>query len=93
MRVEDLIQTGHENALTRRELRNLTHMTDRQVRKAVQRMRFYYPVINTGYGYYIPDMTDPIDSLEAKSYLETEKAKAREIYKGLREVARAIDGI
>lgn len=93
MQVEDFIQTGHKNAVTRGELRRLTGMRDRQVRRAIQKMRFYCPIINSGRGYYIPDMTDPIDSLEAKTYLESEKAKAREIYRGLTEVARAIDGV
>lgn len=93
MNIEDLIPTGHAHAITRRELRNLTGMNDRQVRRAVQRMRSSYPVINMGYGYYIPDMDDPEDRTEAKAYLEIEKAKAREIYKGLQEVARALDGI
>lgn len=93
MQVEDLIQTGHKNAITRSELRRLTGLRDRKVRKEIQRMRLDYPIINTGKGYYIPDMADPIDRIEARAYIDSEKAKAREITVGLHEVIRAIYGL
>lgn len=93
MEVIDYIKVGHRNAVSRKDLRLLTGFGDRKVRSDIQRLRATLPIINSGAGYYIPDSEDPIDKTEARRYLLTERAKAKEINKGLDTVKRFIDEI
>lgn len=93
MEVIDYIKVGHRNAISRKDLRLLTGLGDRKIRSDIQHLRATLPIINSGAGYYIPNSEDPIDKAEARRYLLTERAKAKEINKGLDTVKRFIDGI
>lgn len=93
MEVIDCIKVGHRNAVSRKDLRLLTGFCDRKIRNDIQHLRATLPIINSGAGYYIPNSEDPIDKAEARRYILTERAKAKEINKGLDSVRRFVDGI
>lgn len=75
--VENAIQVGHANALTREYLSKITGLSDRMVRRAIELST--KPIVNMGYGYFIPDENDSIDRAEAHAYRLQETARARSI--------------
>ena len=79
--VENAIQVGHTNALSREYLSKITGMSDRMVRRAIELST--KPIVNMGYGYFIPDENDSVDRAEAHAYRQQETARARSIIEKL----------
>ena len=79
--VENAIQVGHANALSREYLSKITGMSDRMVRRAIELST--KPIVNMGYGYFIPDENDSVDRAEAHAYRQQETARARSIIEKL----------
>lgn len=75
--IANVIPVGHENAVSRKYLVSKTGMSDRAVRQAIELSD--KPIINLGYGYFIPDMTNSIDCSETASYLAQEQSRIRTI--------------
>lgn len=75
--LEDYINVGHENAVSREYLCKVTGMTDRILRKTIEESDL--PIINMGYGYYIPDMENEVDAFEARKYVTQELARINTI--------------
>lgn len=75
--IATIIPIGHENAVSRKYLVTKTGLKDRAIRKAIEISDA--PIINLGYGYFIPDENDPIDQSEAIAYCAQERARAQTI--------------
>lgn len=73
--VENAIQTGHKNALSRKYLSKKTGLSDRMVRRAIELSS--KPIINCGHGYYIPDLRDEKDASELSLYCSQERNRIR----------------
>lgn len=95
MGIERYIPYGRENAVTRSQLRRITGLPDRTLRKAIQTARIEgIPILNdqSGRGYYISDNIDEI----ARQYHQNEhRAKAilvqqKHLRKRLKEVGRPV---
>ena len=71
--IENVIKTGHNNALTRAYLTKLTGLSDRMLRRAIALST--KPIVNNGYGYFVADINDPIDRSEAHAYRAQERAR------------------
>lgn len=71
------IPVGHENAVSRKWLAAKTGMSDRMVRKAIEDSPA--PIINLGYGYFIPDENSEVDTSEKTSYIAQELARIQAI--------------
>lgn len=75
--LEQFIPVGHENAVSRKWLSSITGSSDRVVRRAIEVSEL--PIINMGYGYYIPDMENEVDRSEMQSYIAQERSRMRAI--------------
>lgn len=75
----DYIPTGHQNAISRVRLRELTGLSDRDLREAISEAGIDHAIINmqNGAGYFIPDVTDPEDVLLLKRYIAQEDNRIR----------------
>ena len=71
--ITNVMPIGHENAVSRKYLASKTGMSDRAVRRAIEISN--EPIINLGYGYFIPDMTNAVDCSEVASYIAQERAR------------------
>jgi len=81
--IETFIPIGRQNAISRKTLSSLTGMSDRLVRKHIADSSA--PIINLGYGYFIPDERDEIDMAEKNAYVFQERARVRSIVDKLNE--------
>ena len=79
----DFIPYGHtDEPITREALVTLTGLSDRDVRRLINRAkRDGYDIINVGHGYYMPD--DP-DDPNLKAYILKERHRISEIRKSIR---------
>lgn len=75
--IATIIPVGHANAVSRKYLVAKTGLKDRAIRKAIEISDA--PIINLGYGYFIPDENDPVDQSEAMAYCAQERARAQTI--------------
>lgn len=75
----DYIPTGHRNAISRRRLRELTGMTDRNLREAISAAGADAAIVNmqNGEGYFIPDENDPEDIWILQQYIFQEDSRIR----------------
>lgn len=73
----DYVPTGHQNAISRKFLSKMTGLNDRQVRQDISDSDL--PIINIGNGYYIPDMNDPADISDMRSYVCQEMARVHSL--------------
>lgn len=87
--IENAIQVGHANALSREYLSKITGLSDRMVRKAIELST--RPIVNMGYGYFIPDENDAVDRAEAHAYRQQETARARSIIEKIDNKFSAFD--
>lgn len=87
--VENAIQVGHANALSREYLSKITGLSDRMVRKAIELST--RPIVNMGYGYFIPDENDTVDRAEAHAYRQQETSRARSIIEKIDNKFSAFD--
>lgn len=87
--LENLIPIGRENARTRGDLTSLTGVSDRLVRRAIEESSL--PIINNGFGYFIPDLTDPEDVVELRAYLNQERRRMASIAEKIQVKFSAIE--
>lgn len=71
------IPIGRKNAVSRKYLSAVSGLSDRRVRQAIEHSSA--PIINLGYGYFIPDEHDMIDKHEVLSYCAQERARIRSL--------------
>lgn len=86
IQVSDFLLRGAENAAPRRHLRQMTGLTDRDLRRRIQEERLAgTPILssNTAGGYYLP-----ADDLERQEFIRSMRGRAREI----EAVAAAVEG-
>lgn len=75
--LETLIPVGRENARQRKDLVSFTGINDRVIRRAIEESDL--PIVNNGYGYFIPDLTDPGDVTELRAYINQERRRMASI--------------
>lgn len=73
--IEELIPTGRENAVSRKHLVSITGLNDRIIRQLISDSTA--PIVNLGYGYFIPNLEDSVDVSEAHAYVAQERARIR----------------
>ena len=72
--ITQFVPTGRHNAVSRKYLVSISGMNDRMIRKQINESEI--PIINTGYGYFIPDLNDEGDVRELNTYLHAESNRA-----------------
>lgn len=95
MDITQFIPVGHQNAVTRQMLCMLTGMSDRQVRDMIADARRDTPILNVqnGFGYYIPDINDPVDKMELNRFVQQETHRLKSIgwsLKAARDAVRSV---
>lgn len=90
MDILEFIPFGKENAIKRQKLRDLTGLTDREMRRAIEVARKEVPIINLqdGRGYYRPDDKDDI-----QRYVLQEQARATKILRNINVACKAYSEI
>ena len=85
IQISDFLLHGQENAVPRRHLRQLTHLSDRELRRRIQEERLSgVPILSdNASGYYLP-----ADDLERARFIRSMRGRAREI----EAVAAAVEG-
>lgn len=89
----DYIPTGHDNAVTRRELTDQTGIKDRAIRDMIHYARRKIVILNLqdGKGYFIPDMNLPEERIMLVQYIQQEESRLKSIgwaLKAARRMAR-----
>lgn len=75
--IENIIPTGHKNALTRKELCKKLNISDRKLRMLIEQSNS--PIINVGKGYFIPNPNDTKDMNLLRDYISSEQARINSI--------------
>ena len=90
MDILEYIPYGRKNAIKRKTLRDLTGLTDRDMRRAIELARKETPIINMqdGNGYYRPDNRD-----EIQRYVLQEQARAKKILQNINVACKAYNEI
>lgn len=86
--IAGFIPTGHENAISREMLEMKTGEKDRMIRRYIAESDA--PIINSGEGYYIPDMNDPVDEANLRAYVLQEQARVRTLQEKIRSKFAAL---
>ena len=91
--IENYIPFGKENAVSRKQLVNVTGFTDRKVRYLISKARREHPIINLsdGSGYYRPTIEE---YMEAKHFYKQERCRALSILwslSGIKKWIRSVD--
>lgn len=74
--VADYIPVGHENAITRRDLKSILHISDRRIRRLIEIARLNgAPIINNGDGYFIARNDDLEDILQVNDYITNMRSR------------------
>ena len=81
-----LIPYGKDNAIDRLSLCRETGLHDRQVRHAIENLRRYVPIINSGEGkgYFRPKITDKADMDALRRWISVNEARAKSVFMSLR---------
>lgn len=89
MSILDYIPYGENNAISREDLKQITGLTDRQMRKKIEIARETTPILNFqgGKGYFIPTETE--QHLIIK-WLRQETNRAKRIFDGMRGARKAV---
>lgn len=88
--ITDYIPIGHNNAVSRQYLANVTGMKDRDIRDAIHDARRDTVIINVGNGYYRPDPKDAQDMSDLKAYEKQETHRLKSIGWALKATRRMI---
>ena len=90
MDILEYIPFGRDNAIKRKNLRDLTGLSDRDMRRAIELARKETPIINLqdGRGYYRPDDRDDL-----QRYVLQEQARAKKILQNINVACRAYNEI
>lgn len=75
--LNDFIPIGHDNAISREYLAKKIGVNDRILRKMIEVSEL--PIINLGYGYFIPDMENEVDVCELNKYIAQERSRISSI--------------
>lgn len=91
MNIVDFIPHGEINAISRKDLRKVTGLTDRVMRERIAEARRDTPILNTqhGRGYFIPL---PEETALVERYLKQETSRARSIFWSLQGVRKFLNG-
>lgn len=81
--IASVVPVGHDNAVSRKYLSSITGMSDRSVRKAIEMSET--PIVNLGYGYFVPDENNVVDMCETAAYCAQERARIRSLEEKLRK--------
>lgn len=86
----DYIPTGHDNAVTRRELTDQTGIKDRAIRDMIRYARRKIVILNLqdGKGYFIPDMNLPEERIMLVQYIQQEESRLKSIGWALKSARR-----
>lgn len=86
----DYIRTGHDRAITRAELSDLTRIDDRTIRDMIHYARRDIPILNMqdGRGYFIPDMNILEERMMLMKYIRQEKSRLKSIGWALKTARR-----
>lgn len=89
MSILDYIPYGEENAISREDLKQITGLTDRQMRKKIEIARETTPILNFqgGKGYFIPTETEQYLIIK---WLRQETNRAKRIFDGMRGARKAV---
>lgn len=79
--IAQYIGTGHNNAVSRETLSKCLGVSDRIVRQLIEKSS--QPVINVGYGYFVPDPADAVDMAELRAYVQQERRRISTIQEKL----------
>lgn len=81
--IANYIPTGHSNAISRDYLAKMFNVSERIIRQLMEKSP--HPIVNMGYGYFIPDMTDEIDVSELHAYIQQEQRRIQSIQRKLED--------
>lgn len=92
--IKDYIPTGHENAISRKELSELSGIDDRNVRRSIAQARRNTPIINLqdGDGYFIPDPSNSVDMELLRRFVKQEEARLKSIGWSLKAARKMLKG-
>lgn len=90
--IENYLQKGHKNAITRDMLCALTLQSDRKNREEIAEAvrERHVPIINVGYGYFIYDGTEE-DDAELEEYYRKETKRAKMIFAKLQTIKERVN--
>ena len=79
MDILEFIPVGKRNAVSRRYLKDITHIPDRKLRNLIHQARRKIPILNLsdGRGYYIPDMNTEEDRQALVQYVRQEENRIK----------------
>lgn len=86
----DYIRVGHDRAITRAELSDLTRIDDRTIRDMIHYARRDIPILNMqdGRGYFIPDMNILEERMMLMKYIRQEESRLKSIGWALKTARR-----
>ncbi len=86
----DYIRTGHDRAITRAELSDLTGIDDRKIRDMIHYARRDIPILNMqdGRGYFVPDMNILEERMMLMKYIRQEESRLKSIGWALKTTRR-----
>lgn len=89
MNILDYIPCGEANAISRENLKCVTSLTDRQMRKKIELARETTPILNFqgGKGYFIPTETE---QYLINKWIRQETSRAKKIFRGMRRARKAV---
>lgn len=89
MSILDYIPYGENNAISREDLKQITGLTDRQMRKKIEIARETTPILNFqgGKGYFIPTETE---QYLINKWIRQETSRAKRIFDGMRGAKKAM---
>lgn len=89
MNILDYIPCGEANAISRENLKCVTSLTDRQMRKKIELARETTPILNFqgGKGYFIPTETE---QYLINKWIRQETSRAKKIFRGMRGARKAV---
>lgn len=86
----DYIRTGHDRAITRAELSDLTGIDDKTIRDMIHYARRDIPILNMqdGRGYFVPDMNILEERMMLMKYIRQEESRLKSIGWALKTARR-----
>lgn len=88
MRCEEYIPTGHENAVSRQYLRDMTGMSDRTMRQDINSSEALILNLQDGKGYFKPG---PGEERLVRAFIRQEEARIRSIQNTVKKAKNFLD--
>lgn len=90
MNIIEYIPIGHDNAISRKQLCQLTGLPDRLMRKAIERARRDYAILNIdGSGYFQPEEDE---SYLVERWLRQERSRGKSVEQSMRGAEHFLTG-